>query len=1275
MPTVLAIDDKTDNLVSVSALLKTTIPAAVVKTARSGQEGITQAKATLPDVILLDVVMPEMDGYEVCQRLRADSTTQHIPIILLTAVNTGTQNRIKGLQAGADAFLTKPIDEGELLAQINVMLRIRKAENLLKEKVQDRTIELEKTNRKLQAELRRRKETEEKRQKAEGALEKQELLYRAMTDNNPDYIMRYDRQYHHIFANKATLRVSGFNAEAYLGKTHRELGFPLHLCDLWEKTLEKVFDKKHEHTEIFQWQSPEGPVIHEWRCVPEFSTEGSVETILGISRDITERKQIEEALKTQQYYLEKAQEIGRIGTWELDVRQNILRWTDENYRVFGVPIGTELTYEVFLNCVHPDDRDYVHEKWTAALHHEPYDIEHRLVVDGNIKWVREKAEVAFDEKGNAVKGIGFTQDITERKHLEREQERTLHDTRERVKELTCMYGVTKSIHKCKTIEETLQDVVMLLPPGWLYPEMTRGKIRFEGTEFVSEPFTDTQWKQISDIVVHDKVCGSVEVYYLEPYPELDEGPFMKEERHLIDGIARTLGEAIERRQAESELSESREHLRMAIDAARVVVWEWDVQADKTTWSDNPEAIFCFPPGAFGNDFESYMKWVHADDRAPINERVAQALQGGNDTYQSEYRIVLPNGDIRWVTAPGKVFRDPAGQPMRIAGTMMDITKKKKQELQLLEQNEFLRTVVESLDDPFYVIDVKDYTVRHANSAARAVGMKKGLPCYKTTHRQSVPCNGQESQCPVKTIAKTKEPMVVEHTHFDEQGQQRIVAINAHPILGKDGDVVQIIAYAVDITDRKQAEIELRESEEKFRSTFEDSSIAMAIGDKNGQFVKINRATSEMFGYSQEELLTMKTCDLTYPGDTDEKSDIIQKLWSGQSRGFSTEKRYIHKDGHTIWGNVTISPVLNSEGKVQYLVGQTQDITDRKQAETNLKHTFDISPGLICTANANTGYFTECNPAVTRVLGFSVEEIKSKPFMEFVHPDDRQRTTDEITKQMRDCQVVDFENRYRCKDGSYKWLAWQATAADKDGKVHAVATDSTERKRVEQKLLDNRTQLKSLASELVLAEERERSRLAVHLHDNVCQNLAFSKMKLQMVNAKLGDHIQLDDMTEVTDTLSKMMADIRSLTFELSSPILAEFGFEGAVSNWLKEQIERKHGIETVFSEDGQAKPLTTDVRAMLFRSVRELLTNAVKYSEAPSLEVGIAREEDQVVITIEDNGIGFAPETVVISKESGGFGLFSIRERLDQLGGSLDIRSSPGQGCQCILHAPLQQTP
>ena len=121
-----------------------------------------------------------------------------------------------------------------------------------------------------------------------------------------------------------------------------------------------------------------------------------------------------------QYYLSKAQELGNIGTWELDIKKNILIWTDENYRIFGVPPGTEMNYEIFLNCVHPDDREYVNEAWSAGLNKEPYDIEHRLIVNGEVKWVREKADIEFDPEGNPVIAIGFTQDITDRKKAEEE---------------------------------------------------------------------------------------------------------------------------------------------------------------------------------------------------------------------------------------------------------------------------------------------------------------------------------------------------------------------------------------------------------------------------------------------------------------------------------------------------------------------------------------------------------------------------------------------------------------------------------------------------------------------------------------------------------------------------------------------------------------------------------------------------------------------------------------------------------------------------------------
>lgn len=147
-------------------------------------------------------------------------------------------------------------------------------------------------------------------------------------------------------------------------------------------------------------------------------TAGHPVRVSGLSIDITERKRAEEALRASQADLTRAQAVGHIGSWRLNMRSNEVTWSAENYRIFGIPDGMPLTYETFLAAVHPDDRDDVDRQWQAGLRGEPYDIEHRLIVDGKVKWVRERAELEFDQDGALLGGFGTTQDITERKEAE-----------------------------------------------------------------------------------------------------------------------------------------------------------------------------------------------------------------------------------------------------------------------------------------------------------------------------------------------------------------------------------------------------------------------------------------------------------------------------------------------------------------------------------------------------------------------------------------------------------------------------------------------------------------------------------------------------------------------------------------------------------------------------------------------------------------------------------------------------------------------------------------
>ncbi len=163
-------------------------------------------------------------------------------------------------------------------------------------------------------------------------------------------------------------------------------------------------------------------------------------------------------------------------------------------------------------------------------------------------------------KGQEFVGTyGVLRDITERKQAEIQKEQLLHDMGERVKELQCMYGITEILRSRDTLDEIFRKVINIIPAGWHYPNYTKARIVFDGKRFVDGSIEQTKWKQSSDLTVDEKYRGSVEVYYTKEFPELDEGPFLKEERNLINGIARTLSDAIELKQVEAELKHLATH--------------------------------------------------------------------------------------------------------------------------------------------------------------------------------------------------------------------------------------------------------------------------------------------------------------------------------------------------------------------------------------------------------------------------------------------------------------------------------------------------------------------------------------------------------------------------------------------------------------------------------------------------------------------------------------------------------------------------------------------
>jgi PAS domain S-box-containing protein len=157
-----------------------------------------------------------------------------------------------------------------------------------------------------------------------------------------------------------------------------------------------------------------------WEVRPWHTADGGIGGIVISMEEITERKRSDEALRQSREDFARAQEVGQIGWWRLDTRQNVLSWSDETYRIFGLLKGGPLIYETFLKAIHPDDRDFVDARWQAGIRGEPYDIEHRIVVSEQVKWVREKAYLEFHEGDALLGGFGVVQDITEQKKAQQQ---------------------------------------------------------------------------------------------------------------------------------------------------------------------------------------------------------------------------------------------------------------------------------------------------------------------------------------------------------------------------------------------------------------------------------------------------------------------------------------------------------------------------------------------------------------------------------------------------------------------------------------------------------------------------------------------------------------------------------------------------------------------------------------------------------------------------------------------------------------------------------------
>ncbi len=243
-----------------------------------------------------------------------------------------------------------------------------------------------------------------------------------------------------------------------------------------------------------------------------------------------------------------------------------ISYVNETYCNYFSKTKEDLVGTNFLSLILETDREAVMVSISSLTSDSPVAThdERIITLQGEIRWQRWINRGLFDMEGQIISYQAIGEDITERKRAEETLKKRTHDLGERVKELNCLYGIASLVEKQSiSLEEIIQGTITLIPPAWQYPEITCGRIRLEGREYLTENFQETTWEQTQDITVSGETVGSIEVYYLQENPEIDEGPFLKDERSLINAIAERLGRVIERMRHEEEKEKLEDLLRQA----------------------------------------------------------------------------------------------------------------------------------------------------------------------------------------------------------------------------------------------------------------------------------------------------------------------------------------------------------------------------------------------------------------------------------------------------------------------------------------------------------------------------------------------------------------------------------------------------------------------------------------------------------------------------------------------------------------------------------------
>lgn len=534
--------------------------------------------------------------------------------------------------------------------------------------------------------------------------------------------------------------------------------------------------------------------------------------------------------------------------------------------------------------------------------------------------------------------------------------------------------------------------------------------------------------------------------------------------------------------AKEAAERSDERFRTISRLSNHLVYEYDIVNDFVLWDGAIKEVTGFEPEEYNyTTFNDWLEFIHPNDKEQVLQLYNRSIKEISP-YQAVYRYRCKDGSYRWIEEDSHFVEILDNKPLRMFGVMKDITERKVAEENILNSEEKYRLLAENINDVIWKFDI--YTNRYtyfSSSVFKLTGYTVEEALNLTLDQIVMPDSLADLQVALpEWIDQFKAGMPdsrvrrFEYQIRHKNGRPVWVEINASLITDASNCIVEVLATSRNIDDRKRTEKALRESEERFRISFEKAGLGIALLTINQELVHTNTKLQELLGYKSEELLAKSIYDITYAEDVGKDLDQLDQLIDGKIDSYQTEIRYIHQSGSVVYGLRTISLVKDKKGNIMYIIALVEDITQRKLAEKALLDS-EERYSLVTRLSGYVVfdfYISDMKivfaGAVEEVTGYSTNELNGMSYdklLELIYPDDRQRVTDIFTNYTETLRPS--TNQYRYLSGN-KGVIWVETTAfvindssNKPVRWLGIMRDITEQRQIESFIKESEEKLRTI----------------------------------------------------------------------------------------------------------------------------------------------------------------------------------------------------------------------